>query len=302
MKKAGFWDEVRFAADSEYIKRMRIIFGKEKIVDLKTGPLSFPRQTAGSLTGSSAFGYNGFLMGARKEYAEIHRQHYKNAISLFYPFPQKERPFPVPEPMWPKREQKSSGARRFDIVIAGDFRLPDDQLQSTIEEIKYHEHLGLRTGLVQMAKYDVKLQREINPKIRQQINGSTVQLLVYGEKITCDNLMIKNAAALQEKQRYIPEIQAANVKVILDELPSNERNAFTYEIRRCAENAADYFGKRGRWHPADEKLRTALLSNYQRELKSIKLSSDNWNNIIGSLNNYASHIENWTVDENPYLY
>jgi glycosyltransferase involved in cell wall biosynthesis len=300
IEKAGFWDEVRFAADSEYIKRIGIIFGKETIVDLKTGPLSFPRQTAGSLTGSAAFGYNGFLMGARKEYAEVHRRHHQQATSLYYPFPQKERRFPVPEPMWPKREEKTAGFRRMDIVIAGDFRLPEEQLQTTIAAIKYHEQLGLRTGLMQMAVYDATLPKEINPNIRAQINGSTTQLLVYGEKISCDNLIINNAAVLQEKQKYIPEVQAANVKVVLEKIPS--KNGRLYDIRRCAEHAAHYFGKRGRWYPADEKVRTALLSDYQRELTSIKLSSDNWDTITGNMNNYASHIEEWTVDENPYLF
>jgi hypothetical protein len=298
MEKVGFWDEVRFAADSEYIKRIGLIFGKEKIVDLKTGPLSFPRQTAGSLTGSSAFGYNGFLMGARKEYAEVHREHHKDANSLFYPFPQKERPSPVPEPMWPEREKKHEGTRHFDIVIAGDFRMPEDKLQSTIQEIKFHEQFGLRTGLMQMAKYDVKLPKEINLKIREQMNDSTVQMLVYGEKIACENLIIKNAAVLQEKQKYIPEVKAANVRVVVDELPSKE----LHDLRQCAEHAASHFGKRGRWYPADEQMRAALFSNHQRELKSIKLSGENWNSITRNREVYASHIESWTVDENPYLF
>ena len=300
MEKAGFWDEVRFAADSEYIKRIGLLFGKEKIVDLKTGPLSFPRQTAGSLTGSSAFGYNGFLMGARKEYAEVHRQYHKNANSLYYPFPQKERPFPVPEPMWPKRAQKTAGVRHFDMVIAGDFRLPENQLHSVIKQIEYHKQLGLRTGLMQMAKYDAGLPKEINPKIREHIKGSTVQMLVYGEKISCENLIIKNVAVLQEKQKYIPELQAANVKVILDELPS--KNDAFYDIRKCAYHAVHYFGRRGRWYPADDKVRTALLADHPRELTSMKLSSDNWDTITDNLNDYASHIEEWTVDENPYLF
>ncbi|GAB3789598.1 glycosyltransferase family 2 protein [Virgibacillus kimchii] len=300
MKKVGFWDEVRFAADSEYIKRIGRSFGDEKIVNLKTGPLSFPRQTAGSLTGSSAFGYNGFLMGARKEYAEVHRQYHQSAKTLFYGSPQKERPFPVPEPMWPKREEKHNGMRHFDIVIAGDFRLPENHLQSAIKQIKFHKQLGLRTGLIQMAKYNVKSPKEINHKIRELIDGNNIQLLVYGEKITCENLMTQHAAVLQEKQKYIPEVQTANVRVILDELPS--KNGALHDLRRCAEHAADYFGKRGRWYPADEKMRTELLSNHRRESRFIKLSGENWNRITGSLNDYASHIDSWTVDENPYLF
>jgi hypothetical protein len=298
MEKIGFWDEVRFAADSEFIKRIGIAFGTDKIADLKTGPLSFPRQSAGSLTGSSAFGYNGFLMGARKEYAEVHRHHHKHAGSLFYPHPQNERPYPAPEPMWPEREKKQAGYRHFDMVIAGDFRLPEDKIQPIIEEISIHKQLGLRTGLIQMAYYDFKMPKEINLHIRDQIDGNTVQMLVYGEKIECENLVIKNAAVLQEVQKYIPEVQAANVWAVIDELPAED----VFELRRCAQHAATYFGKRGRWYPADEAIRKALISNHQRELKYIKLSSENWDSITRDSKVYASYIENWTVDKNPYLF
>jgi hypothetical protein len=298
IKEIGFWDEVRFAADSEFIKRIGITFGSERIVDLKTGPLSFPRQSSSSLTGSSAFGYNGFLMGARKEYAEVHRHHHKNTNSLFYPHPQKERAYPVPEPMWPKREEKQAGYRQFDIVIAGDFRLPEHKLQSALEEIKMHKQLGLRTGLIQMAHYDFKMPKEINEIIRNQLDGDAVQMLVYGEKIECENLMIKNAAVLQEKQKYIPEVRAGSVRVVIDELPAKD----VFELRKCAEQAANYFGKRGRWYPADENIRTALFSNHQREIKTIKLASDNWDRMTQHSEAYASHLENWTLDKNPYLF
>src|SRR5690625_2462759 len=75
-KKLGYWDSVRFAADGEFKRRLIRIFGTERIVDLKTGPLSLPRQSVSSLTASSAFGYSGFFMGVRKEYvAKIGRAH-----------------------------------------------------------------------------------------------------------------------------------------------------------------------------------------------------------------------------------
>src|SRR5699024_11366408 len=67
LEKIGYWDEVRFAADGEFKRRLIQAFGKEAVIDLETGPLSLPEQSSTSLTGSSAFGYAGFFMGARKE-------------------------------------------------------------------------------------------------------------------------------------------------------------------------------------------------------------------------------------------
>ncbi|WP_156324094.1 glycosyltransferase family 2 protein, partial [Bacillus sp. JCM 19034] len=70
VKQIGYWDSVRFGADGEFKKRLKIVFGKEAVVDLKTGPYSFQRQSSNSLTGNSVFGYHGYFMGARKAYTD----------------------------------------------------------------------------------------------------------------------------------------------------------------------------------------------------------------------------------------
>src|SRR5690606_33288638 len=123
MKAIGYWDCVRFGADSEFIRRIKKVFGEKAVVEIPTGPLSFQRQSNNSLTGDGAFGYHGFFMGARKEYFESHEYYHSIAKSLRYGFPQNSRPFAVPEPMWPKREVKNSERRHFDVIIVSDFRL-----------------------------------------------------------------------------------------------------------------------------------------------------------------------------------
>src|SRR5699024_5326132 len=134
VEKLGYWDSVRFAADGEFKRRLIKVFGKNHIVDLKTEPISLPRQTASSLTGSSAFGYNGFFMGARKEYVESFSHYHKHAESLAYPAKQTERIFPVPVPMLPNRIK---GKRHIDVVFAADFYdLADEHAQLLIKEIK----------------------------------------------------------------------------------------------------------------------------------------------------------------------
>src|SRR5699024_8306697 len=97
--------------------------------ELSTGPLSFPRQSLSSLTGSSVFCSSGFFMGARKEYVESFTYFHQQSDTLYYGFPEQERPFPVPEPMWLRREDKQSGRRHFDVVIGTDFRLGDSDFK-----------------------------------------------------------------------------------------------------------------------------------------------------------------------------
>jgi hypothetical protein len=226
MDRLGYWDRVRFAGDSEFLKRMKLVFGEKAIVELKTAPLSFQRQSADSLTGNSAFGFPGYFMGIRKEYAEAHEHYHRQHLDdLYYDYPQVKRPFPVPEPMLPNRAPKSNDRRHFDVIIPSEFRLQGGTNMSNIEEIKAQQQLGLKTGLVQMSRYDLNSVTAINPKVRDLINGDSVQMLVYGERVSCDVLIVRHPPILQEWQQYIPDMQANHVRVIVNQPPKREYSA-----------------------------------------------------------------------------
>lgn len=295
LSELGYWDSVRFAADGEFKRRLLKVFGQDKIIDLPTGPLSLPRQTVSSLTGSSAFGYNGFFMGARKEYVESFEAYHNEATNLYYPAQQLQRLFPVPEPMWPRREEKVNGSRYFDVVIAGDFRIDDEALQTTLQEIRIHQQLGLKTGLLQMASYNYYLPKQVVPEVRAMINGRDVQMLVYGEKVTTELFMVKQPAVLQEKQQYIPSIKAKTVRVIVDRLPKEEK-VHLYDIRQCMKHLEEYVGHRGKWFPYNESIRQDLLTNHSRYVSTIKLASSIWSDHNeDAYEIYRSRLDEWLI-------
>ncbi|WP_226376822.1 glycosyltransferase family A protein [Oceanobacillus halotolerans] len=291
IEQIGYWDNVRFAADSEFKRRLMKVFGAKNVVDLHTGPLSLPRQSVRSLTGSSAFGYNGFLMGVRKEYAEAHRYYHQSAVSLYFPFSQETRLFPVPEPMWPQREEKQAGTRYFDVVLVADFRLKEDV--SEIEAaLKAQQEEGLRTGLVQLADYKVTTPKEIQPAIRGMLDGYSIQLLVYGETIRCDVVIVMNPKILQEKQQYVPKLQPATVRVVLKEASSIS------ELRRCVNHLEDYVGKRGKWYPANQTIRNTIKEKHGNKLRFSKIASENWVSEDPSL--YLKQLADWVVENQRF--
>ncbi|MFZ2630261.1 MAG: glycosyltransferase [Desulfosalsimonadaceae bacterium] len=282
MEKAGYWDSVRFGADGEFLLRLKKIFGEKKIAQLKTGPLSILRQSPDSLTGNRQFGYHGFFMGARKEYRESHDYHHAITNSLLFEFPQKNRPFPVPHPMLPQKKD-SNNRRHFDVIMVSDFRLPGGTTASNIEEIKAQTELGMNTGLVQMSRYDLEPSREINPGIRCLINGEKVQFIVYGEKASCDMLILRHPNILQERQRFIPDIKAKDIRVIINQTPLKlygKNGRLYYGLKSCAKNMEYYFGQSGLWHPIGPLVRTALIKHHSEDLRHIQLSETNWYNII----------------------
>lgn len=294
MEQLGFWGSVRFGADGEFKKRLKRVFGEEAVVDLQTGPYSFQRQSESSLTGSEAFGYHGFFMGARKEYAESYTAYHRSGQSLKYAYPQETRPYPVPEPMLPNREKLHGKRRHFDVIIASEFRLLGGTNMSNIEEIKAQKQRGMKTGLIQMARYDLQSVKEINPKVRELIDGETVQMLVYGEQISCDVLIIRHPPVLQEWQQYIPDVKADHVRVIINQPPKREysgQGKRLYDIPRCANHVEKYFGKRGRWYPIGPSIREALTKHHSEELRAIQLDSADWVNIID--------VEAWRRKQRP---
>jgi len=218
LDKVGYWDSVRFAADGEFKRRLIREFGQKAYVDLKSGPLSLPRQSVSSLTGSSAFGYDGFFMGVRKEYVESLEYHHDRADNLYYAYPQVTRPFPVPEPMWPEREEKAEGWRYFDVVLAGDFREKSTRYLYKINQLKKEYK---RIGLVQLYEYNLDFQSDIAQNIRNAVDGRSVQMLVHGEKIKAGILIMTEPELLLTWQKYRPEIIAKDAKVENLELIEN---------------------------------------------------------------------------------
>ncbi|WP_200935012.1 glycosyltransferase [Brevundimonas sp. Leaf363] len=282
MKQLGYWDSIRFGADSEFLRRLKAVFGPDAIVDLECGPLSFQRQTETSLTGGSAFGYHGFKMGARRQYEENAKRFHRASDSLYIDFPLTKRPFLAPEPMLPERSRDREARRNFDVVMVSDFRLPGGTNMSNAEEIKAQKRMGLKTGLVELSVYHLNPDRSLNPRILEQIDGDSVEMLVFGEKITCDLLIVRLPWVLEHWQEYVPDIEAKAVRVIVNQPPQRDYSPgaeVLCDIGRCADNLVGYFGQSGSWHPIGPLVRDALTTHHAAEMATIELG-DIWPNII----------------------
>lgn len=257
MEKLGYWDSVRFAADGEFKRRLTKVFGKESFIDLSSGPLSLPRQSISSLTSSSAFGYNGFFMGVRKEYVESLEYFHEKHDDLYYTYPISERLFPVPEPMWPQREEKQAGKRYFDIVIASDFRKVKSEFAKEIKIIKQIQakNPAYRIGLVQMYHYDLNVPLEISPYIRKLINGRGLQMLVFGEKIDTENLVLMDYNVIRNEQKYIPTIDPENVTIVVQDYGFEG----TFHMDQVQARVKQLVGKQGTLYPVNESIRKKLI-------------------------------------------
>lgn len=102
--RIGYWDEVMFAADTEYLERARRVFGQKSILTIRK-PLCIASQISTSLTNNAATGihkYSG-LSDARKEYRKYwqcwHKQ--ETPSDLYLDRNTTSRRFPAPKSMIP---------------------------------------------------------------------------------------------------------------------------------------------------------------------------------------------------------
>lgn len=289
LAQLGYWDKVRFAADSEFLARLRRVFGQEAVVVLNGAPLCFQRQAAGSLTADANFGYLGFKTGARKEYDEAAayaRQHVgDDTTALRYSPEGGEHRFPRPQPML---ADKGVGRTHFDVIIASDFRLPGGTSHSNIEEIKAQRHFGLRTGLLNLPRYDLNPGRLINENVRALVDGEQIAFIVAGERVTCDHLVIRHPPVVQHLQDRLPHVEAKRISVIVNQPPKreySETGATLYDIPTCSRHIVQAFDKEARWYPIGPLVRASLHDHHASELTGIDLAEEDWVNII--------NIEEW---------
>lgn len=289
LNKAGFWDCVTFAGDSEYLRRIKKIFGDSAVKILNTGPLSFGRQCKESLTGNIHFGFHGAFVGARRAYLEAHSWWHRSTDNPYMDFPSRKRPFPAPLPMKPESKGNNDTHRHMDVVIATDIRLPGGNVASTVEEINAQKKFGLQTGIVPIFRYDLRTERQWNKKILNLIDDEKTHLLVYGENVSCDLLIIRHPPVLQDYQEFLPQIKAREIKVIVNQSPFrdyNDLDSRLYDLNKCRRNMESYFGHPGTWHPIGPAVREALM-NEPDARNTVEVAHEDWVNIID--------VESWQV-------
>jgi hypothetical protein len=107
-------------------------------------------------------------------------------------------------------------------------------------------------------------------------------MIVRGEEVTCDLLIVRGPPILQDYQDYIPMVLPREVRMIINQSPFRDygdTGERVYDFRTCSENLVRYFGQKGVWHPVGPSVRSAVLK--ERNIKEIiNLADADWVNII----------------------
>lgn len=203
----GYWDSVRFSADSELYFRIKRTLGEDSIRELPQVPLSFARQSDTSLTGSGPFGLEGFPKGARKLYRELYNLYQQEGGDIKYSFPMKERPFYAPKPM--RFDYDKNNTTTYDLVLIGDFRDINNPIcQHALKEIR--NNTSNKIALLQRCEYETPIMQDVAADLRRSFQQEIAEMIVFGESVHTKTAIV-DPLSIDNSQLYIPDLTAEHV-------------------------------------------------------------------------------------------
>src|SRR5699024_4166598 len=136
------------------------------------------------------------------------------------------------------------------------------------KEIIKQKNAGKRIGFVQLNEYNLHGPREMDGVMRDLIDGEQIHLLVYGEKIKADQLIIFGSHLLSDWQTYIPQVHAKERYVIIEKAPKETDN-----LQKQKEHVVRYFGEDGIWLASQASL-YQLFRQYHGTEAPVQLEED----------------------------
>lgn len=202
----GYWDTVRFGADSEFIKRVKIAFGDSAVAQIDNAILSFQREAYSSITADEHCGLDSRAFGIRKEYHELQAYAHEHAESLKYTNDRAQRPFPVPAIMTHQKSAFIKSSDVYDLVIYADLRDSSDHLPALVDLITQQPG---RIGLVAVAEYDLSSKKPLVATakvIRGMVHQGKATILSYGMAVRARETRYFSRPDALQAMRYLPNV------------------------------------------------------------------------------------------------
>jgi FkbM family methyltransferase len=290
----GGWDEVRFAGDSELIKRAERILGAALPRFLHLGMICLDSPTG--LTNHPEYGYSPILG------VSMSRKAYRDAFALwhetvgvenaFLPFPQGNRQFAVPtaaavDPSslavtLVNHTQSGEADRRVkpirakdvcDVCIVTDLRFPGGNASSTLEEVRVFRSRGLRVLLVHCPS--VAMQGK-PVSARYEEFRDALEYFYNISAIETDALIVRHpAVASSLKFRILAgRIAAGSTAVIINNSIRRPGGADVYSLEALLANVDSLNSPLKRIYPLGPAIRQELQSLDSR--LSALLARNDW--------------------------
>lgn len=209
----GYWDEVRFGADSEFYERIIAKFGTKAVKHLSAGPLSFVRYHAGSMTGSGYASTQTGISGIRRYYADTfkdwHAEIRAGKTSGKLGRASSGRPFAVAG----LQVNRNFKYPLLDIVYMADLSATGNNVQSVVKAAKSAAKQGLSVGLIHAVSAS-EPDAIVSRTIRDIVNFESISVLLAGDRVKAKSVVVAEPIALVNLNSRRAELSAKKVVLV----------------------------------------------------------------------------------------
>ncbi len=246
LNRVGYLDPVRKGADAEYVERARAVFGRPATQHLTGPPLALIRLSGGSL--SSADYRPGWMHPARRSYLSAF-QAWHARIAAGAASPHEPRQFAAP-----RRIRGETGARAYDVVLAGDWTPDGGAGTAGIGQLRALAGRGLRAALLHLDMLGNLRSgpRNLDPAVQDLVNTGELTQVELTDDVRARLVVVRSARVLQHAPDLVAGVRAQRV-VIESATVSRSAQAASRRL----------FGRRPLWAPAGpdgRRLLTAALA------------------------------------------
>ncbi|WP_344518327.1 glycosyltransferase family 2 protein, partial [Paractinoplanes durhamensis] len=244
LDRVGYLDAVRKGGDAEYVERARAVFGgRAATLHLAGPPLALIRLSTGSL--SSADYRVGWMHPARRSYLSAF-QAWHLRIKAGTAAPREPRAFVAP-----RRIRGTTGARAYDVLLAGDWTTDGGAGTAGIGQLRALDKRGLRGALLHLDEL-ANLRhgaRNLDPHVQELINTGDITQVELTDDVRTRLVVARCARVLQHAPDLAGGIRAQRVVI--------ESAAVS---RSAAAGARRLFGRRPLWAPGGPDGRRLLTA------------------------------------------
>lgn len=259
LARLGYFDPIRKAADTEFLRRIGPVFGDAAVLKLPE-ILTLMRQGAESL--SRAEFRAGWKHPARVAYQSSYRPwHEAIKRGTADPFLDKDaaRGFAVPHRFARQREPLPG----YDVVLACDWRPFGGPQKSMIEEIAALTGAGRRVAILHLESFR-HMTEQLKPlcaPIQDLINAGKVDQVLPTDEVDTTLLVLRYPPVLQFRAQESISVRPKRMVILANQAPSElDGTDVRYEPATCTGNARQLFGVDPVWYPQGPAVRAALES------------------------------------------
>lgn len=257
----GGFDRVRKGADSEFISRLRIAFGAERLLELDE-PLAIVQLRTGSLSqGEFSFGRrDGDRVAYRDAFEFWHAGIARGEIPARLD-PDGVRPFPAPDAFLGRQVSD----RPCDVLLVSDWRAGIPRYAGAADEARALARSGIATVLVHTEGMRFASRQEIPPSpaiLRARASG-WVSVVRWADPLRAKVAVVNDPELLSYPRPADAVGLRADRVVVYAAFPpqSPRQDAIVYDPAVVEANAKALFGGEVVWQPASADVAAALVAD-----------------------------------------